>query len=388
MSNTLTSILVQILAKGMMTLRQQVLMTRLVNTDYSMEAKKKGQTIDIPIGSALTASNVTPAAVPTAPSDLTPTTAQISLTNWKHADFALNDQEIGRIRADQDFVPLQMNEAFKALANAINDSVYSKYTGIYGYIGTAATTPFGSGVEVASATNLRKTLHEQLCPRDDRRGVLDFAAEAAALNLSQFSDAEKRGSKDTKESGNVGRVFGFDWFGEDAVPSHTAGTASGATTDASGYAVGVETLTLASAGTGTILTGDIFTIAGDTQTYVCVTGDADVSGGGTVTFKPPLKVAITTSATAITLKATHVVNLGFHRDAFGLAMRAPDAGLKELLGASKAGNIIESVTLADPVSKLIMRLELIRGYKMTIWDVDCLWGTALVDRDKAARLAG
>jgi hypothetical protein len=187
---------------------------------------------------------------------------------------------------------------------------------------------------------------------------------------------------------NVGRVFGFDWFGEDAVPSHTAGTASGATTDASGYAVGVETLTLASAGTGTILTGDIFTIAGDTQTYVCVTGDADVSGGGTVTFKPPLKVAITTSATAITLKATHVVNLGFHRDAFGLAMRAPDAGLKELLGASKAGNIIESVTLADPVSKLIMRLELIRGYKMTIWDVDCLWGTALVDRDKAARLAG
>jgi len=35
-----------------------------------------------------------------------------------------------------------------------------------------------------------------------------------------------------------------------------------------------------------------------------------------------------------------------------------------------------------------MRLELIRGYKMTIWDVDCLWGTALVSAERAARLAG
>jgi len=78
--------------------------------------------------------------------------------------------------------------------------------------------------------------------------------------------------------------------------------------------------------------------------------------------------------TEITLKASHVVNLGFHRDAFGLAMRSPDAGIKELLGQRIAGNVLESVVLQDPISKLIMRLELIRGYKMTIWDVDCLWG--------------
>lgn len=389
MANTLTSILVQILAKGMLGLREQVLMTRLVNTDYSMEAKRKGQTIDIAVATDMgTADNVTPAAVPTAPTDLTPTTKQISLTNWKHKAFALNDQEIGRIRANQDFVPLQMQEAFRVIAKSINDTVFATYTGIYGYVGTAATTPFGSGVEVASATNLRKTLHEQLCPRDDRRAVLDFAAEAAALNLSQFSDAEKRGSAETKVTGNVGRVFGFDWYGEDAVPDHTAGTASGATTDNSGYAVDVKTITLASAGTGTILTGDVFTIAGDTQTYVVVTGDADVSGGGTVVFEPGLKVAITTSATAITLKASHVVNLGFHRDAFGLAVRAPDMGMKELFGVDSTNNLSNMVTLVDEVSKLVMRLELLRGYKMWMLDVDCLWGTALISPERASRLAG
>lgn len=395
MANTLTAILVQILSKGMMTLRQQVLMTKLVNTDYSLEAKKKGQTIDIPLSAAQTTEDVTPAATITAPSDLTPTTAQISLDNWKHTDFALDDREIGRIRADKDFVPLQMQEAFKALANDINDTVFATYKGIYGYVGTAATTPFGSGVEVASATNLRKVLHEQLCPRDDRRAVLDFAAEAAALNLSPFSDAEKRGSAETKASGELGRIFGFNWYGDDAVPSHTAGTiTTGLIAKAStAVAVGVKTFvctTAASTGACALLEGDIILIAGDDQTYV-LTADATQASASTdvtIAFEPALKVALTGSE-AVTVKATHVVNLGFHRDAFGLAMRAPDAGIKELLGVSTAGNVVmSSVTLQDPVSKLIMRLELIRGYKMTVWDIDCLWGTALVSAARASRLAG
>jgi len=394
MANTLTAILVQILSKGMMTLREQVLMTRLVNTDYSLEAKKKGQTIDIPLSAAQTASDVTPAATPTAPTDLTPTTAQITLNNWKHADFALDDREIGRIRADKDFVPLQMQEAFKAIANAINDTVFATYTGIYGYVGTAATTPFGAGVEVASATNLRKTLHEQLCPRDSRRAVLDFAAEAAALNLSPFSDANKRGSAETKTSGELGTIFGFTWYGDDGVPTHTAGTiTTGLINKASTVvATGVKTLvatTAASTGACALLEGDIILIAGDTQTYVLTAAATQASAATDVTlvFEPALKVALTGSE-AITVKASHVVNLGFHRDAFGLAVRAPDAGIKELLGTGAAGNVMESVTLQDPVSKLIMRLELIRGYKMTIWDVDCLWGTTLVSAARASRLAG
>ena len=83
MANTLTETLVQILTRGMMGLREEVLLTRLVNTDYSTEAKKKGQTIDIPVASDMgTADSVTPAATPTAPPDLTTATAQITLSNW------------------------------------------------------------------------------------------------------------------------------------------------------------------------------------------------------------------------------------------------------------------------------------------------------------------
>jgi hypothetical protein len=386
MANTLTSTLAQILTRGMMGLREEVLLTRLVNTDYSTEAKKKGQTIDIPIASDMgTADSVTPAATPTAPTDITTATAQITLSNWYHKAFALDDREIGRINADKDFVPLQMNEAFRVLAKAINDSVFATYKGIYGYVGTAGTTPFGAGVEVGSATSLRQVLNEQLCPRENRKALLDFGAETAALNLAQFSDAEKRGSSETKTKGNIGRVFGLDWYGEDGVPTHTAGTVTGSPV-AGDAALGATSVGV-SGGFGNYLEGDIITFAGDTQTYAV--GETCDSSSGILSITPGLKVAITGgSAPAIALKDSHVVNLGFHRDAFGLAMRAPDAGLKELLGVQQAGNVAGSITLGDPVTNLVFRLELIRGYKMTIWDLDCLWGTALISPARAARLAG
>ncbi|MGD8305205.1 MAG: hypothetical protein PVF17_01000 [Ignavibacteria bacterium] len=81
-----------------------------------------------------------------------------------------------------------------------------------------------------------------------------------------------------------------------------SGTASGATTDASGYSIGATSITLASAGTGDILTGDNIRFAGDTNLYTVASGDADVSNGGTITLESPgLKQAIPSSATGINM---------------------------------------------------------------------------------------
>jgi hypothetical protein len=80
------------------------------------------------------------------------------------------------------------------------------------------------------------------------------------------------------------------------------GTASGATTDATGYSIGTTTITLASAGTGTILAGDRVQFAGDTASYKVTSGDADVSNGGSITIESPgLLQAIPASTTAITV---------------------------------------------------------------------------------------
>ncbi len=373
MANDILKIMPKILATGLEVLRSRVLMTRLVNIDYSTEAKKKGQTVDVPISQARTVSDVTPAPTPPAPEDTTIEYVQIPLNNWKKADFGLTDADLQKIAAKEFFIPKQMEEAFEALARAINQSVFNEYKGIYGFTGTPGTTPFAS--DVSAATSARKVLNQQRAFKYPRFGVLDWDAEANALALPQFSDAEKVGSNDVKIQGEIGRKFGIDWVADDDVPTHTAGTASGYLVNQSDHEVGDTTVQI-DTGSGTILEGDIFTVAGDSQTYVVKSYASNI-----ITYTPAAKTAFANNA-ALTFKDSHVVNIVAHRDAFALAMRQPDAGLKEVYNEQNA------FTMADPVSGLVFRLELIRQYKQLMWEVDAMWGTKLVDARLAARIAG
>lgn len=383
MANNLSAIMPKILARGLLALRERCIMPRLVNGDYSQEAAEKGDTIDVPISTAMTVIDVTPSNTPPAGADSTPSKVQVSLNNWKqNQPFFLSDKDLVEIDRNEHFLPLQVQEAVRALARAVNQSIFAEYKGVYGVTGTAGTTPFGSGVGTLSAINARKVLNQQLCPRDNRRGVLDHNAEAAALALPEFADADKVGTNVVKIEGEIGRKYGIDWYVDDDVPTHTAGTASGSTTNTAGYAAGVTTVTLASAGTGTWVVGDIFTFAGHTQTYVVTAGDSDVSNGGTLSFYPPLKVALAASAIALTRTATHVANLVFHRDAFAFATRPLVSNTEDFA----LGNQIMS--MQDPQTGLVLRLEVSRQYKRVAWEFDILWGTKLVRPELAMRILG
>lgn len=77
---------------------------------------------------------------------------------------------------------------------------------------------------------------------------------------------------------------------------------SACTTDAAGYAVGTRTINLAAAGTGALYKNDVITFTGQTNEYLILSGDADVSNGGAITIAGyGLTSSIPASATAITL---------------------------------------------------------------------------------------
>jgi hypothetical protein len=220
-ANTLTAILPKILARAVLVLRELAVMPRLVNGDYSSEAAKKGATINVPIPTARAATDVVPGPTPPTPADTTPATVPIALDNWKKSNFFLTDKDLHEIDRNESFLPLEMGEAVRALANEVNSSIHAKYKRIYGFTGTAGSTPFAS--TVVDATNARKVLNQQLAPRANRRGVLDFAADANALALAPFSDAEKVMSAAVKIEGEIGRKFGIDWVADDQVVTHTRG---------------------------------------------------------------------------------------------------------------------------------------------------------------------
>lgn len=382
MANVLTDIMPKILARGLMVLREQAVMPRLVNSDYSTEAAEKGDTIDVPISTSVAVTDVTPANVPPADVDTTPTKVQILLNKWKEANFHLTDKEMTEIDRSAHFLPLQTGEAVRALANQVNADIHAEYLGVYGYTGTAGTTPFAT---TADAINARKLLHQQRAFRDNRRGVLDFDAEASALALAAFADAEKTGENGVKIEGEIGRKYGIQWVSDDNVATHTAGTGfTGTVTVTGANAIGAKTinLTTAAASAVALLVGDIITIAGDTQTYV-ITADATIGASttGNILIEPGLAVA--TAGTEVpTAIATHVVNLAFHRDAFAFATRP----LQQSTSDMSLGNMMMS--MQDPQTGIVLRLEVSRQHKQVKWSFDMLYGTKLVRPQLATRIAG
>jgi hypothetical protein len=314
---------------------------------------------------------------------VTPTSVALTLDQWYEAPFAMDDKGLAQVQ--NGILPMQASEAIKAMANNIDQYIWGLThgaNGFYGYAGVAGTTPFAT--DLSEYLSARQQADAQLMEQDENACfvVLDTFAKANALGTNAVQNASWRGDADAFRRGVIGTVLGAQWDYSQNVPIHTSGTASGATTDATGYATGLKTITLASAGTGSILVGDIITFAGDAQPYVITAGDASVAGGGTLSFEPGLKVAIPAGATAITVKASHRVNLLVHRDAIAFAM-APLKDSVALAGVS--GN--QAVAM-DPESGLALRLEVTRQHRQVQWAFDALYGAAIPRRNLGVRIAG
>jgi hypothetical protein len=386
MSNTLTAIIPKILARGLNVLREQCVMPRLVNGDYSSDAAQKGATIDVPVPTAMTATEVSPSSTPKTASDHTITTVQVPLDNWYSTNFHLTDKDMVQIDRNQSFFPMQAMEAVRALANKVNISLQDLYIETPYYYGTAGSTPFNDTDKVKSATGARKILNQNLAPRVDRRGVLNYDAEANALALSEFSDAEKIMSPTVKMEGEIGRKFGIDWVADDHVRSHTTGavaaTAGIAIDYGSGYSAGVSTIHLDGFTSDNLPNvGDVFKITGDSQPYV-VTGVGSSSGTETdITIYPALAAAAADDA-AVTFVDSHVANMVFHRDAIAFATRPLIASTQDLALGSRI------MSMQDPDTGLTLRLEVSRQNKQVLWEFDILWGCKMVRPQLACRLLG
>jgi hypothetical protein len=392
-ANNLASVTPKLLAQAMMSLRELAVMPQLVNRQYDAIAGQKGSSIDVPIPSAITAAAVTAAATPPATTDFTPNAVNILLDQWFKADFELTDKDM--LEAMNGTIPMQAQEAVKAIANNVDSFILGKYKGVYSYSGTAGTTPFAS--DISAYTTARTNLNKTVAPPRDRRVVLDPLAEGAAVALPLFIQAQQRGDQQGILEGTIGHKVGADWYMDQNVPTQTAGVPGGTPVCAAGNvagqtnagttpqggitATGFVNLTGLTTSTGTYNAGDIITIGStDLQTYA-VLANATANAGGSVqlAIAPALKLSPATSAT-VALKASHTVNMLFHRDAFAFASR-PLVGSAEGLG-----NIIQSAV--DPVSGLTLRLEISRQYKRTNFCFDMLYGAQLIRAELASRIAG
>jgi P22 coat protein - gene protein 5 len=378
MPNSIEAAIPLILATGLTALRENCVMPALVNTDYSPLAQTKGSSVDVVIPSGMgDAEDMIPGFTTTAVTDLTPTKVPIILNRWKKKDFVLTDTDLGKII--DGYISGQVTEAARSIANTIDKDLLALYRQVYGVAGQAGQTPFQNDNAIPNPTvfqglgasrDARKVLNRQLALPQNRRIVLDVEAEANASALSAFANAQYSGDPMVIRDGVIGTKQGFDWFMDQNLGRHITG-AAGIFLSA-GAAIGAKAMAVSN-GTTAPAIGDVFTIAGQIQSYVVTSATLT-----TVNFEPALRVAVAANS-VMTFVASHTPNLAFHRDAFAFAMRPLDDVIAP-------GSRIETYT--DDVTGLVMRLEIMRQSGQTMFRFDVLYGCACVRPQLACRVLG
>jgi len=377
-ANSLTNVVPQIMAQGLMVLRENAITPRLVNRSLENKVAEFGDTIDVPFVGNATAVTAVGQAIFTNV-DITSSKVQVALSFWRRADFTLSDKEIEE--AISGLLPMRASATIKALGNAVDSFILGLYKGIYSTGGVAGTTPFAS--TVTAFLDARTKMNKTLAPLDGRFVILDPDAEGNALGLPLFHQANLRGDQGGVIRGEIGTKLGADWHMNQNIPTHSAGTLTANTSMVvnGDHATGVSVITLrGTAPSGTLVAGDLFTLGGVAQQYVVVTVATATGTVVTVSIQPSLSVSHA-SGVVVTYIGTHVVNLLLQRDAIAWASRPMQRSKFDGLGS-----LFE--TVVDPISALALRLEVTRQNKQTTWTWDILGGANLIRAELGARIMG
>lgn len=383
-SSTITNLIPEVYTALDLVSRELVGLIPAVSSDMTFERAALNQTVRSHVAPAATASDITPNVTPPDDGDQTIGNVSMSITKARRVpvrwngeqSLGLNNGGPGRSRIMVD----QFAQAMRTLCNEVEADLAALHVSASRAYGTAGTTPFATADDWTDASESLRILKDNGAPNSGLNLVINTAAGAKFLGKQARADAA--GSDSILRQGILLPIHGFDLRESAAIVTSTAGTASGATTNNAGYAVGATVLTLASAGTGTLVAGDVVTFAGDTNKYVIVSGDADVSNGGTITIAAPgLRVAMSAATKAITVIAAAARNMAFSRNAIALATRVP--ALPEE-GDSAADRQI----VTDPRSGLSFEIAMYKQYRQVQYEVSLAWGVKCVKPEHLALLLG
>ena len=381
--NTISSIVPDIYEALDVVSRELTGLIPAVTMNASAERAGINQNIVVDVEPAGNVSNITPAMTVPDPTGQTSGSTVIQITKSRAAEFGFIGDDQKKLNTGPGYLSVRANkiaQAIRAVANEVESDLAGLQATFSRAYGTAGTTPFGTANDYTDASNVLKILKDNGSPQSDNQLVINTAA--GANFIGKQSAVNSAGTDSMLRQGVLLDLAGMPLRESAQIADFTAGTGASATTDASGYAVGATVLTLASAGTGTLLAGDVVTFAGDSNKYVITSGDADVSGGGTITLAAPgLRVAMSTATKAITVVASAARNMAFNRSALVLAARAP--------ARPEEGDMAEDViVITDPRSGLSMEFAMYKGYRKVRYEVGLAWGVKNIKPEHTALLLG
>lgn len=378
-----------IIAKeALMQLENSLVMGKLVHREYKEEFVKVGATVDVRKPVKFVASD----GAVRVNQDVEEASTPFTIDKRKHVSWKFSTQDL--TLDIEKYSERYIRPAMIALANQVDSDLCALHTNVFQNVGDNATP--ATFLEFGAAST---RLDEAAVPSEDRRLVLNPQGHLYAADLLKglYNPELVKGAV---RGISVGPLAGFQTYMDQNVKRHVQGTwgttplvngAGQAVTYANaGHTYGSTSQTLnvdgLTASTGDAKKGDKFTIAGvyavnpvskETlgflQEFVV---NANVGGGGAVALN--ISPAIITSGpfqtvsaapadnAAITLTGSHVANLAFHKNAFGLVtvpLELPD-GASFKARESHNGYSVRVVKDYDiDTDEDIIRLDILYGVK-------------------------
>lgn len=349
-----------------------------------IERAAVGESVRYPVTPEVAGVNISPAMSVPEPADVTVGSGTMTISKARAYPFGFAGEEQQGLNNGPGYLSVQADMFAQAVRGIVNEMesdlasvAYLKASRAYG---AATTTPFGTNT--AESANIKKILDDNGAPPTDRALVIDTTAGASLRTLLGINANRVAQDQMTMQQGSLIDLSGMVITESGQVKRHTAGTAANATTNNAGYAVGATVITLASAGTGTLVVGDVIAFAGDANKYVIVAGDTDVSNGGTITLAAPgLRQAIPAANTNITRQASYTANVGFARSAVHLAVRPP--------ALPQEGDLArDRMIITDPRSGMPLEVSIYPGYRKVRFEVAAAWGADVTKTAHVALLLG
>lgn len=383
MADTLTGLIPDIYEAMDVVSREKIGLAQSVTVESTGERVAKGQDVVTSIAPEIALRDITAAMSPTAASDLTEGTATINMAYSKAAPFNLSGLTTRTLNTSigiENTRAGRIAQALRILDNTIEGHIAALHTKFSRAYGTAGTTPFAS--TLADTAQLGKILDDNGAPQADRSFVFDTAAGANLRTLTQLTNVNQAGTDATLRRGELLNVNDFSLKESGQIATSTAGTMSGGKTGAAGYAIGATTLAFQDAtGTGVMVDGDVFTIAGDTNKYVVTTatfaGANPATGDTIVIAEPGLRKAVPAANTAITVVAAAARNMAFSKNAIGLITSMP-----ELPEEGDMASDILPVT--SPISGITYEFAVYKGFRQNLYQIGLNWGTDVVKPEHTA----
>lgn len=302
----------------------------------------------------------------------------MTLDNFASVQIPWTGEDIKHVNNGPGFETIygdQIKQAMRVIANKIEqDLALAAAQGASRAIGTAGTTPFASNFDLVAQA--RQILVDNGCPTDNQiTMVLNTAAGTKLRNLAQLQKANEAGGVDLLRQGTLLDLQGLMIKESAGIVSHTKGT--GASYLLNGAVAAGGTYLTVDGGSGTILAGDIITIASDTNNYVVNSALAS----NVLSIGAPGLISAGSDNAALTVGNSYTPNVAFHKSAIELGIRPP---------ALPAGgdSAVDIMTVQDPYSGLVFEIAVYKGYMKTMLEVRCLYGVKVWKPNNVAIVMG